>query len=68
MIVTDPFSEQNATEVIATAQGRIVGGGPWPWIAVGVSGDPAFQTKLEAAGALLLLPPLTKACQRDTDL
>jgi len=68
MIVTDPFSEQNAMEVIAAAEGNIVGEGRWPWIATGTSTDPDFQTKLKAAGALLLLPPLKNACQRDQAL
>ena len=67
-IVTGPFSGRNAMEVVAAADGRIVGEGRWPWVAVGTSRDPDFQTKLKAAGALLLLPPFKNACQRDQAL
>jgi hypothetical protein len=68
MVVTDPFSALNAVEVIAAAQGGIVGSGRWPWIAVGTSSDPDFQARLRAAGALLLLPPLKNACQANLAL
>lgn len=55
--------------VIAAAKGNILGAGRWPWIAVAArSDDPDFRAKLKAAGALLLLPPITNACLRDLAL
>lgn len=67
MIITMPLSGKTAMEVVALAGGAILSQGRWPWIAVGVSSDPDFSEKLEEAGAVLLLSPLTNACLKNPD-
>jgi hypothetical protein len=63
MIITNPFSEQSAMEVIAATEGNVLGAGRWSWIAIAEnSRDPEFRKKLKAAGTLFFLPPLTAAC------
>jgi len=62
-IVTRPFANQSAMDVLTAAHGQLLSAGCWPWIAVAAdSDDPAFLEKLRMAGTLFLLPPLANTC------
>jgi hypothetical protein len=68
-VVTLPFLNESAQDVIEQAEGQILSLSRWPWIAVGINTEGAdFRKKLKAAGAWLLLPSLADGCVKARSL
>ncbi|MEW6438656.1 MAG: hypothetical protein AB1508_15970 [Pseudomonadota bacterium] len=64
-VIVNPLGGLRAADVIAAADGRLLRGGVWPWIAVGIkSTDKNFAEALFKAGAIFVGSPiLAVGCQ-----